>query len=163
MAYLTTTELQNEGAWMETNWQPVIPDAASLTTWLGTIVTRVAKHTEWRVTTADYGTSDTLLQAILKELELNLAQYYVLMSLAAIADSSDNPEQNPAVGNGGALRATAMQYKARYDEMIRWWGESAAMRSGMQFRRARALGDDVGPLEAIFPPFEAEVSAEQAT
>lgn len=148
---------------MFTNWQPIIPDASTFMTWLGTIVTRVAKHTEWRVGQADYATADTLLQAILKELELCLGQYYVLLAVAAIADSSDDPEQNPAVGHGRDLRGTAEAYKGRYEEVIRWWGMAAATRSGMQYRRPGAVAGETDAMPAIFPPFEADVAYEEAT
>jgi hypothetical protein len=118
MAYLTATALKNEGVWYWAAWQPVITTSGDFDTHLGTVVTRAAQHTEWRVGSTLYGTSDTLVQAILAEAELCLAQYYLLMASAGIADSSDDSTLQPFLQSGPKLLEDAYAYKRRYDEIL---------------------------------------------
>jgi hypothetical protein len=129
MAYLTTTILQQEASWWFTAWQPAIADTSAFTTWLGTMVSRVANHVKWRVGATLYGTSDTVVQGILQEAELCYAQYYLLMASAALADTSDDVTNVPASAGqqsrGRSLRDTAKEYKARMLEVLSPYDQSA--------------------------------------
>jgi hypothetical protein len=118
VAYLTATILQEEAAWWFTAWQPVITSTSAFTTWLGTIVTRAAKQTEWRIGATAYNNATALEQEILKEAELCIAMYYLCLASAAIADTSDDSSQNPNIAHGDKLRADAWAYKDRYYEIL---------------------------------------------
>jgi hypothetical protein len=118
MAYVTTDEVLKEGVWYFTAWQPRITDDTTFQTWVGTIVTRVGNHVKWRVGAARYGTTDPTEQAILKEAELCLAQYYLLLGSAGIADTSDDPATVPAVAHGERLREDARAYLERVDQIL---------------------------------------------
>jgi hypothetical protein len=118
MAYLTRSILEQESTWYFTAWQPQIGSQAAFDSWIDTIVTRVANHTQWRVGASLYGTTDPLTQEILKEAELNLAQYYLCLASAAIADTSDDATLVPALASGPKLLADGQAYKARYEEII---------------------------------------------
>jgi hypothetical protein len=118
MAYLTRAILEQESTWYFTAWQPQIGSQAAFDTWIDTVVTRVANHTKWRVGATLYGTTDPLTQEILKEAELNLAQYYLCLASAAIADTSDDATTVPALASGPKLLADARAYKERYEEIV---------------------------------------------
>jgi hypothetical protein len=118
MAYLTTTILEQESSWFFTAWQPQIASSSTFDTWIGTIVTRVGNHTHWRVGDATYNTTNTLVQAVLQEAELCLAQYYLCLASAAIADTSDDVTTVPAVAHGNNLRQDANEYLLRYNEIL---------------------------------------------
>src|SRR5690348_13946192 len=105
MAYLTRAMLEQESTWYFTAWQPQIASAGAFDTWIDALVGRVANHTQWRVGTAAYGTSDPLTQEILKEAELALGQYYLCLASAAIADTSDDATTVPALASGPKLLA----------------------------------------------------------
>src|SRR5687767_5067384 len=83
MAYLTRVGLEQEATWWFTAWQPQIGSAAAFDAWIDTVVTRVAQHTKWRVGAGVYGTTDAVVQDVLKEAELCLAQYYLCLASAA--------------------------------------------------------------------------------
>jgi hypothetical protein len=119
VAYLTAAELQDESAWSYITWSPEISTESDFDTWLATIVTRVAKQVEWRVGTTFYGTSATALeQTILKEAELCLAQYYLSLAAAVIADTSDPEGDGTATNSGDKIRGDARAYKERYEEIM---------------------------------------------
>lgn len=118
MAYLTTTILQQESSWWFTAWQPAIMNTGAFTTWLGTLVTRVANNVQWRVGSAQYNTTDPLVQGLFQEAELTLAQYYLLLASATIADTSDDVTTVPAIAHGLNLRADAAAYMARFLALI---------------------------------------------
>jgi hypothetical protein len=138
MAYLTRAILEQESTWYFTAWQPQIGSQAAFDSWIDTIVTRVANHTEWRVGAALYGTSDALTQEILKEGELNLAQYYLCLASAAIADTSDDATTVPALASGPKLLADARAYKERYEEIITPLESGATRPRGAPARAAAA-------------------------
>src|SRR5438105_2037054 len=83
VAYLTTTILEQESTWFFTAWQPQIASSAAFDTWIGTVVNRAANHTQWRVGAALYGTANLVIQGVLQEAELCLAQYYLCLASAA--------------------------------------------------------------------------------
>lgn len=118
MAYNTRAKLQQEGAWTYTIWQPVSASSGDFDTLTDNIITRCAKNVEWRIGTSAYSGASALLQVILEEAELCLGMYYLCMAVAAIADSSDNSEQNPPIAQGRFIRYTAQDYKKRYDELL---------------------------------------------
>lgn len=152
MAYLTTTILQQEASWWFTAWQPVIPDAPTFTTWLGTMVTRVANNVQWRVGTTQYQTTDPLVQAIFQEAELCLATYYLLLASATLADTSDDVTTVPMIAHGTFLRADAQEYMTRFLELVAPYD---LQRAGVHFALP---GSDQGVVfpEAI-PQFSATV------
>jgi hypothetical protein len=163
VAYLTSTILQDESAWVYTNWQPRFTAAAAFTTWIGTIVTRAASHVEWRVGATAYAsaTASDLEEAIFKEMELCLAQYYLCLAAGVIADTSDDSEQNPAVGNGADLRGDAHVYKARFDELMDLWGQDRTKRTGPRYRKPRAKAATTDSIAEVIPSFEADVAFEE--
>lgn len=152
MAYLTTTILQNESSWWFTAWQPAIPDAPSFTTWLGTMVTRVANNVQWRVGATLYATSDVLVQGILQEAELCLATYYLLLASASLADTSDDVTTVPMVAHGLNLRADAQEYMTRHLELLAPYD---LQRAGQKFACPASDGGLIFP-EAV-PTFNATV------
>lgn len=155
MPYLTRTILQQEAAWSYTAWQPVIADAATFNTWLDTIVQRASDHTKWRVGSTVYATTDTSLQAILKEAELCLAQYYLLLAAASIADTSDDSQTVGGIAHGNLLREDAKSYLDRYAEII--GPHDTQPRAGTS--KATALAGD--NLAANLPPFDNTVDWER--
>lgn len=158
MAYVTRAILQQEAAWYFTAWQPVIGSASAYDTWLDTLVTRVAKQVEWRVGTAFYGTGSTTLdREILKEAELCLGQYYLLLASAAIADTSDDPLQNPGIGHGKEILADAKAYKERYEEILNSFD---AAKGRVKFGRPRAATRETTPV--VIPETSAAVDWERA-
>jgi hypothetical protein len=118
MAYVTTDEVLKEGVWFFTAWQPRIVDDSAFQTWVGTIVTRASNYVKWRVGAAQYGTADVTEQAILKEAELCLCQYYLLLGSAGIADTSDDPATVPAIAHGERLREDARAYLERVEQLL---------------------------------------------
>src|SRR5688572_14938511 len=127
-------------------WQPIISSQTDFETWLGTIVTRAAKHTEWRVGTTFYSTATALEQAILKEAETVLAQYYLLLAAAGIADSSDSSDQNPAINSGDKLREDAKAYLDRYDQLLRHLGHHPdASRTAIARATHKATTEEIVP------------------
>lgn len=153
MAYNTRVKLQAEGAWNFTMWQPVLADSTDFDAYCDDVITRAAKHVEWRVGSTLYATSDTLIQAVLGEAELCLGQYYLLSAVAGIADTSDNSEQQPAIAVGPQLRGDAKQYKERFEEIIAVYDTQ-----GIRGRRPTA-SYNVTTEEAV-PNLEAEVDFE---
>jgi hypothetical protein len=158
MAYLTRVALEQEATWWFTAWQPQIGSAAAFDAWIDTVVTRVAQHTKWRVGAAVYGTTDTVVQAVLQEAELCLAQYYLCLASAAIADTSDDAAQVPALASGPKLLADGRAYKERYEEIVRAL-EGGAGRAGWAPARA-AVGSGTG---RQVPELEAPVDWERRT
>jgi hypothetical protein len=157
MAYLTRAILEQESTWYFTAWQPQIGSQAAFDTWIDSIVTRVANHTKWRVGAALYGTSDPLVQEVLKEAELCLAQYYLLLAQASISDTSDNSAQQPAIAGGRALVADARAYKERYDEILSPYDTKLA-----RSRWARPASATTTDTQASLPDFAAPVDWEAA-
>jgi hypothetical protein len=158
MAYLTRVALEQEATWWFTAWQPQIGSAAAFDAWIDTVVTRVAQHTKWRVGAAVYSTTDTVVQAVLQEAELCLAQYYLCLASAAIADTSDDAAQVPALASGPKLLADGRAYKERYEEIVRAL-EGGAGRAGWAPARA-AVGSGTG---RQVPELEAPVDWERRT
>src|SRR5689334_6905684 len=150
MAYLDATTLQKESAWYYTNWQPVL-DSSGFATWLSTICGRVGNHVKWRVGATRYATTDPTEQAILLEAELCLAQYYLCIAVAAIADTSEDPTQNPVAVHTGTqrLRDTAEAYKGRCEELLAWFGTVRWDGAG---GRPRATTGEPG--EELMPQFQ---------
>jgi hypothetical protein len=139
MAYLTTTILEQESTWFFTAWQPQIASSGAFDTWIGTVVTRVANHTQWRVGAALYTTTDPVIQGVLQEAELCLAQYYLCLASAAIADTSDDVTTVPMIAHGKNLREDANAYMARYNQILApydqyygraQWAQPAALAGG---------------------------------
>lgn len=124
MAYLTTTILEQEASWFFVAWQPQIASQSDFDTWIGTVVARVANHTQWRVGAAVYGSSDAVTQGVLQEAELCLAQYYLCLASAAIADTSDDVTTVPMVAHGNNLRADAAAYMERYNQILAPYDQS---------------------------------------
>ncbi len=153
MAYVTYTNLKEEAALTFTMWQPVITTSGNFDTWLGTIVTRVAKQVEWRAGASAYSGASALEQVVLAEAELCLGMYYILLACAAISDTSDNSEQQPAIAQGRSIRAVAADYKARFEEII-----GAFDTIGRKGRRPTATYNQTTD-EAV-PSLEAEVDFE---
>lgn len=116
--------LEQESTWFFTAWQPQITSEAAFDTWIGTLVTRVGNHTAWRAGALNYaGTGDpsvatAVAQAVLQEAELCLAQYYLCLASAAIADTSDDVTTVPAIAHGLNLRLDADAYMLRYNEIM---------------------------------------------
>ncbi len=154
MAYLTTTILEQESTWFFTAWQPQIASSGAFDTWIGTLVTRVGNHTAWRAGAANYaGTGDpsvstAVAQAVLQEAELCLAQYYLCLASAAIADTSDDVTTVPAIAHGSNLRADAVSYLARYDRIMAAF-DGGAGRSDFALGVAVSSGSLGGP--GVFP------------
>ena len=153
MSYLTASDLQDESAWWFTNWQPRL-DATSFVTFLGRICTRVGNHIQFRVGSTAYNTADTVKQAILLEAELCLAQYYLCLAAAAIADTSEDPTQNPVAGHTATqrLRDTGEAYKGRCEELLSWFGTTRWDGTG---GRPRAATGESG--EELIPQFTQDV------
>lgn len=157
MAYLTTTILQNESAWYYTAWQPVIADTTDYATWLGTIVTRAAKQVEWRMGAAAYAAATALEQAVLQEAELCLAQYYMCLASAVLADTSDTIEQNPNLGGGRELVGDAKAYLERYETIM---ASFANQRGRPRGSRPAAAATSSSTTEEIVPAMEEETQWE---
>jgi hypothetical protein len=156
MAYLTRVALEQEATWWFTAWQPQIGSAAAFDAWIDTVVTRVGQHTRWRVGEAVYGTADPVAQAVLGEAELCLAQYYLCLASAAIADTSDDAAQVPALASGPKLLADGRAYKERYEEIVQAL-EGGTGRAGWAKARA-AVGTGTG---RQVPELEAPVDWER--
>jgi hypothetical protein len=155
MAYNTRTKLQQEGAWTFTMFQPVITSSAAFDTFCDNIITRAAKNVEWRVGAGLYATSDTLIQKILEEAELCLGMFYLLLAAAAISDTSDNSEQQPAIAQGRSIRAVGRDYKARSDELLAPYDTKLA-----RSRWARPATVTTDPTRESIPDFEQSVDWE---
>jgi hypothetical protein len=152
MAYLTTTILKQESTWYFTAWQPQITSTSDFDTWLSTMVTRVANHVKWRVGALLYATSDTVVQGVLQEAELALAQYYLLLASAAIADTSDDASQVPFLQSGPKLLQDAEAYKRRCDEILAPYDSI-----GRRGNYARPMATTGGTTAEVIPAFEADV------
>lgn len=156
--YLDKDTLRHESAWYFTNWQPVL-DATTFDDYLDDVCTRAGRHIAWRVGADDYATSDETEQAILLEMELVLAQYYLCLAVAAIADSSEDPAQNPVAGAGVRLRDDAEAYKGRCEELIAWW--TATVKRGPGHKKPRAKASLVA-VDEIIPHFDETPDFEEA-
>ena len=130
MPYLTTTMLEQESTWFFTAWQPQIASSGAFDTWIGTVVTRVGNHTQWRVGAGLYGTGDPVVQGVLQEAELCLGQYYLCLASAAIADTSDDVTTVPMIAHGQNLRADAAVYLQRYNDILAPYDTPSAAPAG---------------------------------
>jgi hypothetical protein len=157
MAYNTRAKLQQEGDWTFTMFQPNIGSQSAFDSFCDGIITRCASNVKWRVGAALYGTADTLVQAILEEAELCLGMYYLLLASAAISDTSDNSEQQPAIAQGRSIRLVAHDYKGRYEELLAPYDTKLAR---ARWARPAALTTD-DTRESI-PDFEQPVEWEAA-
>ncbi len=154
--YLQASDLQNESAWAFTNWAPQIGSTGAYTTFLGTICTRAGQHVKWRVGSVDYATADANLQAVLTEIELSLAQYYLCLAVAAIAATSEDPTQNPVAGNSASaasvsLSGTAASYLKRAEQLFGLWGNASRPNVALP---ASEAGD---PTTEILPNFSGTI------
>lgn len=155
MAYNTRAKLQQEGAWTYTIWQPVSASASDFNTLSDNIVTRAAQEVKWRVGATLYGTSDTLLQAILEAAELYLGMAALCLACAAIAGSSDNADQNPPVSQGAHLMLVAGRYEEKARTLLAPYETMARKRAGRL-----PVADSTEPTAEYIPNFEADVAFE---
>lgn len=153
MAYVTRAMIEEHADLTYTMWQPVLASSGALSTFVDGIVTRVAGEIAYAVGATKYATSDTPTQQVLTSAELARAMYYVGLSAAMIADTSDDSDQQPQTGKGAGIRETAKEWYAQSLRLI-----AGMARAGRKGRLPAAASTE--PTPEFIPNFEAEVAFE---
>src|SRR5437762_13807353 len=110
MANLNTAQaVRDEGNWSYQGWSPRITSEAAMDTFVTGLVTRANTHLQQRVGVAWYNANVGVApwQGLLTEAEMHMAQAYLLLAAAQIADTSSDTNPAPFLAESTTLRALA--------------------------------------------------------
>jgi hypothetical protein len=130
MALNTSAKTRDEGNWRLEGWSPLIASESEFDTFVSDMLDRANNYLRYRVGSTWYTANSATdpIDDILKEAEMHLAQAYILVAAAGIAETGSDTNAAPFLGTSDDILKVATFRRGVAEEIIlstRAYGSSA--------------------------------------